>query len=95
MPFQVREESFGGFGNGSCTSRAVALSSNVHAAQGEQLLSQRLPALRLIACAVIEMQRSATSLNKQSLVSCANFERGLFKNAAHPPVDGFISRSQN
>jgi len=33
--------------------------------------------------------------NKQSWVICANFERGLFKNAAHPPVDGFISRSQN
>jgi hypothetical protein len=33
--------------------------------------------------------------NKQSLVVCANLERGLFKNAAHPPVDGFISKSQN
>jgi hypothetical protein len=33
--------------------------------------------------------------NKQSLVICANFERGLFKNAARPPVDDFISRSQN
>jgi hypothetical protein len=33
--------------------------------------------------------------NKQSLVICANFERGLFKNAAHPPVDGLASKSQN
>jgi hypothetical protein len=45
-------------------------------------LTARLPAQRRLA-------------NKQSLVSCANLERGLFKNAAHPPVDGFISRSQN
>jgi hypothetical protein len=33
--------------------------------------------------------------NKQSLVICANFERGLSKNAAHPPVDGGDSESQN
>jgi hypothetical protein len=33
--------------------------------------------------------------NKQSLVICANFERGLFKNAAHPPVDGVNPKSQN
>src|SRR5438105_993756 len=33
--------------------------------------------------------------NKPSLVICANFERGLFKNAARSPVDDFTSKSQN
>jgi hypothetical protein len=66
-------------------------------------MPQRLAAVRLISCAVIGAQhqeRNGVSTqqrlsNKQSLVICANFERGLFKNAARPPVDDFISRSQN
>ena len=33
----------------------------------------------------IERRRPKTT-NSQSLVTCANFERGLFKNAAHPPL---------
>jgi hypothetical protein len=104
------------------------------------LVSQRLAAVRLIACVAIETQRKNAAAihmparsphaagdwidravwphaglirrlqkpacqrrrptqrrrsNKQSLVICANFERGLFKNAAHPPVDDVISKSQN
>jgi hypothetical protein len=70
-------------------------------------MSRRLAAVRLVACARIETlaqecrgarearQFSWRLSNKQSLVICANFERGLFKNAAHPPVDGVNPKSQN
>jgi hypothetical protein len=61
MPFQVREESLGGFGNGSCTSRAAALSSNVRAAWSAQLMSQRLAAVRLITCTMMDAAQECRS----------------------------------